>query len=383
MIPALAYPGILTPLNLDPKPFVDQDAVVSLFNPAIKEHQILHLTMDVLKPSIIRAFLSRGLLIEKVDVWRWSLTQAATAQPHTDGDFEKNNGRRVGINWSLFDDTSGVEFYNTDTGQTVYEEVPDGRSHTFWNFSKDTQPLVTWYGRYPSLINTQTPHFIIGPCGSYRHSVTIKIKDNPGYEDVLKKMWDLRIDHDFWPANIDILTVNQIANIVARIENNAEFLIPDGSFVAYNLPADIELLKIFYQFCKKPIKNFRVFKYTSGAKAQMHIDYDANLKKSPAYALNIPLYGSNNTEITFYKNMGGVVENNYGPAGSSLSPSDKSLVYRSSSLYITCPHLIRTNILHEVDIHDTTDRKVLSVRFMDDELDNPTDIISNIKLAIK
>jgi hypothetical protein len=383
MIPALVYPGILIPLNLDPKPFVDQDAVVSLFNPAIKEHQILHLAMDVLKPSIIRAFLSRGLLIEKVDVWRWSLTQAATAQPHTDGDFEKNNGRQVGINWSLFDDTSGVEFYNTNDGQTVYEQVPDGRHHTFWNFPKDTQPLVTWYGKYPSLINPQTPHFIIGPHGSYRHSVTIKIKDNPSYEDVLKKMWDLRIDHDFWPADISSDIVNRINSIVTRLENTHDLKIPQGNMSAYNVPKDLELIAIFSKFCKKPIKSFRIFKYKAGASANMHIDYDSHIKQFPAYALNIPLYGSDKCEINFYKNMGEFSEVMDPHAGSKMIPTDDSLVYPSSTLHITSPHLIRINVPHEVQIRNNAERKVLSVRFVDNELDNPTDIISNIKLAIK
>ena len=81
--------------------------------------------------------------------------------------------------------------------------------------------------------------------------------------------------------------------------------------------------------------------------------------------------------------MGGLIESTDKLTGSRLKAVDDNLVYRSSSLYITSPHLIRTNILHEVDIHDAANRKVLSVRFFDNELDNHTDIISNIKLAIK
>jgi hypothetical protein len=383
MIPNLSYPGILTPLNLDPKPFIDQDAVLSQFDPKIREHQILHLAMDVLKPSIIRAFLSRGLIIEKVDVWRWNLTAASTVHPHTDGDFNKNNGRRVGVNWNLFDDLSGVEFYNTDAGQTVYEQVPDGRHHTFWIFPKGTQPLITWRGKYPSLINPQAPHFIVGPHESYRHSVTIKIKDNPSYDDVLEKMWDLRIDRDFWPADISSDTVNRINSIVTRLENTHNLQIPQGNMSAYNVPNDLELIAIFSKFCKKPIKSFRVFRYKAGASANMHIDYDSYIKQFPAYALNIPLYGSDKCEINFYKNMGEFSEVMDQHAGSKMIPTDDTLVYPSSTLHITSPHLIRINTPHEVRIRDNAERKVLSVRFVDNELDNPTDIISNIKLAIK
>jgi hypothetical protein len=378
MIPNLSYPGILTPLNLDPQPLVNRDAVLSQFDLSNSKHQILHLDQSVLKPDIINALFKRGLIIEKVDIWRWNLSLSNGADPHSDGPTD-GTGRSVGVNWSMFSDDSGVEFYDNSEGNTVYEEMPDGRTHTSWLFPTETPPLVVWRSRYPSLINTQAPHRVVGPPGSFRYSITLKLKPNLTYSAMQARLWDLRVDHDYWPANIDISTVKQIANIVARIENNAEFLIPAGSFVAYNLPADAELLKIFYQFCKKPIKNFRVFKYTSGAKAHMHIDYDANLKKSPAYALNIPLYGSDNSEIIFYKNMGGLIEVTDSKTGSRLKATDVNLVYRSSSLYITSPHLIRTNILHEVDIHNTTDRKVLSVRFMDDELDNPTDILSNIK----
>lgn len=376
MIPNLSYPGILTPLNLDPHPLLDQDAVLSKFDPSDLEHQILHLNQDVLKPTIIDALSNRGLLIEKVDIWRWNLSVSSDFTPHTDGDIN-GAGRPVGINWNLSTDESGVEFYDLSQGTPVYEEKPDGRTHTLWTFPPEVKPLVVWRSRYPSLINPQAPHRVVGPAGSFRYSVTLKIIPSISYRAMQSTLWDLRVDYDFWSVNINRDTVEQISNIVTQLENTLS--IPTGELVAYNLPNDIELLKIFYKFCKKPIKSFRVFKYAAGAKADLHIDYDATVKQSPAYALNIPLYGSNNTEITFYKNMGGVVENNYGRAGSSLSPADKSLVYRSSLLSINTPHLIRTNIPHEVRIHDNSDRKVLSVRFIDSELTNPTEILSNIK----
>ena len=376
MIPNLSYPGILTPLNLDPQPLLDQDAVLSNFDLTNSENQVLHLDQIVLKPSIIKALTSRGLLIEKVDVWRWNLDISSVAIPHSDGNTD-GTGRTVGINWNILNNESGVEFYDSSIGETVYEKVPDGRTHTLWTFPTGTLPLVVWRSRYPSLINTQVPHRVVGPAGTFRYSITLKLKPNTSYYAVQSSLWDLRADYDFWPVNINLETVEHISNIVPQLENT--LTIPEGDLVAYNLPNDIELLKIFYKFCKKPIKSFRIFKYTAGVKAGLHIDYDATVKQSPAYALNIPLYGSNNTEITFYKNMGGVVENNYGRAGSSLSPADSNLVYRSSSLFITTPHLIRTNIPHEVTIHDNSDRKLLSVRFIDTELDNPTDILSNIK----
>lgn len=376
MIPNLSYPGILTPLNLDPHPLLDQDAVLSKFDPSDLEHQILHLDQDVLKPSIVEALVSRGLIIEKVDVWRWNLDKERDFTPHSDGDITRA-GRKVGINWNLLTDNSGVEFYDINQGMPVYEEVSDGRSHTLWTFPPEVKPLVVWRSRYPSLINTQSPHRVTGPAGTFRYSVTLKIIPNITYRAIQSTLWDLRADYDFWPVSIDTNIIEQISNAVTRLEQSVT--IPEGNLVAYNLPNDIELLKIFYKFCKKPIKSFRIFKYAEGATANLHIDYDATVKQSPAYALNIPLYGSNNAEIIFYKNMGEVKEVNDANTGSRLVPTDHSLVHRSSSLSITTPHLIRTNIPHEVRIHDNSNRKVLSVRFMDDKLDNPTDILSNIK----
>lgn len=382
MIPNLSYPGILTPLNLDPIPLLDQGAILSKFDLANSAHQVLHLDQIVLKPSIINALLNRGLSIKKVDIWRWNLSLSNNDDPHSDGSTD-GTGRTIGINWNMLNDNTGVEFYDNNQGSAVFKQMPDGRTHTNWLFPEGTSPLVVWRSRYPSLINTQTPHRVVGPPGTFRYSITLKLNPNLIYSEMQDRLWDLRIDHDYWPADIDSSTVNQISNIVTRLETNAKFSIPDGGVVAYNLPADAELLKIFNQFCKKSIKNFRVFKFTNGAKSHLHVDYDATLKRSPAYSLNIPLYGSDNTEITFYKNMGGLIESTDKLTGSRLKAVDDNLVYRSSSLYITSPHLIRTNILHEVDIHDAANRKVLSVRFFDNELDNPTDIISNIKLAIK
>jgi hypothetical protein len=376
MIPNLSYPGILTPLNLDPQPLLDQDAVLLQFDSSNAEHQVLHFDQNVLKPSIVTALITRGLLIEKVDVWRWNLDKEKDFTPHSDGDGTRN-GRRVGINWNLLADDSGVEFYDTNQGAPIFEEVPDGRSHTLWTFPPETKPLVVWKSRWPSLINTQVPHRVTGPAGAFRYSVTLKIGPNTTYRAIQSSLWDLRADYDFWSANINSETIEQISNIVTRLENS--ITIPEGNLVAYNLPTNINLLKIFYKFCKKPIKSFRVFKYKGGARANLHIDYDATVKQSPAYALNIPLYGSNNSEIIFYKNMGKVKEINDNETGSRLVPTDDSLVYRNSSLSITTPHLIRTNIPHEVRIHDNSDRKVLSVRFIDSELDNPTEILSNIR----
>lgn len=378
MIPELSYPSILTPLNLDPHPFNDKQSVLLQFNPAIAGHQVLHLKQDVLKPSIQEAITSRGLEIEKVDVWRWNLDKEKQFTPHTDGKFEDNSGRKVGINWNLFEDSSGVEFYDSNVGQTVYEEVPDGRTHTLWTFPEGTDPLVIWRSRYPSLINPQAPHHVIGPAGGYRHSITIKIKGNPTFDYVQDKLWDLRIDKDFWASHITPEDELKISSIVRRLESTVDLKIPDGNLAAYNLPKDPELMAVFSKFCKKTIKNFRVFRYKSGARAHLHIDYDGNLKQFPAYALNIPLYGSNNCEINFYKNMGGLTELGDKDTGTRMVPTDNNLVYPSSTLSITTPHLIRINIPHEVYIHNNSERKVLSVRFIDTELDNPTDILSNV-----
>jgi hypothetical protein len=370
MIPSLSYPGILTPLNLDPRPLVDQESVLSNFDLSNDEHQVQHLPSTVLKKSIVDQFLMRGLIIKKVDVWRWNLDYEKHAVPHTDGNYD-TGGRTVGVNWPLVDYTSGVEFYDTDIGETIFEEVPDGRTHTLWNFPSGTEPLVTWRSRYPSLINPQTPHRVTGT--GFRYSVTLKFEGKLSYDTVLKKLWDLRIDYDYWAVNIEQTTLDKILELVNRLELTATM--PEGKIVAYNLDRDLELIKLISTFCKKPVKSLRVFKYEEGAVPALHIDYDNTLKQFPAYALNIPLSGSNECEIDFYKNTGGLKEFWHNTAGSYMMPSDDNLVFKSSTLAINSPHLLRINIPHQVRINKGASRKVLSIRFIDTELDNPTDII--------
>ncbi len=363
-------------MMLDKDPLIDAKEVFGRFNYNLKESQILHLTDDVLKPEIRKLFNDRGLIVEKVDVWRWSTDSQKNVPPHTDGNYSTLRGRAAGLNWG-FDDITGVEFYDIDCGTTELEDVSDGRQHTLWYFPKDTQPLITWKNRYPSLINPQTPHKVVGPEGSYRHSITIKFLGNPSYNTVLEKLWDLREDVDFWPVDISVDDIQILKTIIERVEQSIEKF--DAGMSGYNLPKDTELEDFLKRFIKKPIKSMRVFNYKEGAGANMHIDYDRTLKKSPAYGLNIPLFGSENSYINFYKNLGGTKEQWHESVGSFLWVSDESKVFSSSTLLIDKPYLIRINIPHAVDIKDKVKRKVLSVRFLDDYDCLPSDIIKLTK----
>jgi hypothetical protein len=377
MIPNLSYTGVLTPLNLDPNPLVDQDAVLSNFNQDNNNHQVQHLPVTVLKKSVADQFTSRGIEIEKVDVWRWNLDFEKDGIPHTDGNYEQGTGRKAGVNWTLVNYDSEVKFYDQSIGNTVFEQVPDGRTHTLWNFPKGTQPIVSWKSKYPSLINPQTPHLVSGT--GFRHSVTLKFVGNLPYDVVLDKLADLRLDQDFWPVNIDELTLTQMLEIVNRLDASME--VPVGKVVGYNLPRDPELLTLLSKFCKKPIKSLRVFRYETDASPSLHIDYDNKLKQFPAYALNFTLSGNEDCEIDFYKNMGGIKEFWDHGAGSYMMAEDPALLFKNSTLKINSPHLLRINIPHQVKLYSSS-RRVLSIRFIDTELDNPTDIIQPNCLTI-
>lgn len=371
MIPEISLPGVLTPMMLDKDPLIDINEVLGRFDYSIKESQILHLTDDILKPSIKKLLNDRGLIIEKIDVWRWAVDSQRNVPPHTDGKYSALRGRAAGLNWGL-DNNSGVEFYDTNSGTTELEDVSDGRQHTLWYFPKGTNPIITWKNQYPSLINPQVPHKIIGEPGSYRHSITIKFLGNPSYDTVLKKLWDLREDVDFWPVDMSIEDFQILTQMVTRLEESMPTI--DTGMSGYNLPRDIEFETFLKKFIKKPIKSMRIFNYKEGAGAKMHIDYDNTIKISPAYGLNIPIYGSDNCYINFYKNLGGIIERWEDSVGSFLWVSDESKVFPSSTLLINKPYLIRINIPHSVNIADNSKRKVLSIRFLDDTTSLPSEI---------
>jgi hypothetical protein len=376
MIPEIFLEGVVTPLNFTKDPLLSKNDVLSKFLNK-KGNQILHFTEDILKPEIKKILNERGLKIEKVDVWRWDINFEFPAPAHTDGDYRNNMGRKVGLNWGLDSDT-GVEFFDTINGTINFESEIDGRTHTLWSYPSGTLPLITWKNKFPSLINTQVPHHITGPKNSFRYSITIKFLGNPSYDDVLTKLWDVRLDKDFWQVDLAVADFDFLKMFILNFEK--ENNITNTNLSAYNLPRDSELLKVLKKYCKKEIKAMRVFTYQAGANAKKHIDYDHVLKVSPAYGLNIPLYGSNNCYIDFYKNLGDVVEKWADGTGSFLWPSDESLVYYSSTVQINQPYLIRINIPHAVRIEDSCERKVLSVRFNDSKLDNPSDIVSNLVL---
>jgi len=388
MIPEISLSNVLTPLKIDISPLIDQDSIFKQFDNNLKNHQVLHLTDSILKPEIKTLINNRGLIIEKIDVWRWNTDVERNGPPHTDGDYEKSKGRKAGLNWGL-DNETGVEFYDVTFGNTQFESVSDGRTHTLWNFPKNVLPLITWKNKFPSLINTQIPHHIVGPVGSIRYSMTIKFLNNPGYDTILKKLWDLREDLDGWKVSIDNQDLDNIKEIVEEVESQMT-IDNTGLHVGYNLPRDKRLLNIMEKFTNKRIKSFRIFSYKKNATLEIcrqhklnqqdpkhcHIDYDNFLKVSPKYALNIPLYGSNESYVDFYKNLGNTVEKFHTDAGSYLLPEDYTKVFFSSSIKLNVPYLIRTDIPHLVRIEDNVERKVLSIRFWDDN-GMPSEILNN------
>lgn len=375
LIPNTSIPGVLTPLRIDPQPLIDIKEILGRFDYTKKDlTEILHLNDNILKPEIKKLFNDRGLEIEKIDVWKWSINSQKNVSPHTDGNYFNKEGRAAGINWG-FDNVTGVNFYDPSLGSTTDVELKDNktRSHTLWSYENDTQPLTTWNNKYPSLINPQIPHKIVGPENSYRCSITIKFLGNPSYNTVLEKLWDLREDIDFWPVDMNQKDVNVLAEMITRLEESMSK--SDAGMSGYNLPRDTEIENFLKQFIKKPIKSMRIFNYKEGAGADLHIDYDNVLKESPTYGLNIPIFGSDNCYIDFYKNLGGIIEKWADSVGSFSWVEDESKVFHSSQLLINKPYLIRINIPHKVKITDNAKRKVLSVRFKDDYNDLPTDIV--------
>ena len=101
----------------------------------IKDVQVFHMTEEILKPSVLRILKSKGLYIEKIDVWGWNLSESSKSPPHTDGDFSTDTGRKVGLNWSLSTDNSSVDFFDHAQGSPRFENLGD-RSHTFWKMNE-------------------------------------------------------------------------------------------------------------------------------------------------------------------------------------------------------------------------------------------------------
>lgn len=368
----ITLPGVVTPLSIDKNPLINQAAIFEKFDQTKKGNQVLHYTDEILKPEVKKIINDRGLKIEKIDVWKWSVDLEKNAPAHTDG-ASYPNGRKVGLNWGLTDNQSCVEFYDASLGKPETEYEPDGREHTLWHFPNGTTPSIVWDSTFPSLINPQVPHHIIGQPGSFRYSMTIKFINNPSYNFVLEKLWDLREDIDSWEVKIVKEDFDELSCIINELEKS---IVPiEDTVSSYVLPRDPALIRLIEKFIKKPIKTIRLINYREGGDAKIHIDYDNVLKASPSYALNIPLYGSEHCYIDFYKNLGGVKELWHEGTGSYLLPCDDSKVFLNSTLLINKPHLLRINVPHAVRITNKSKRKVLSIRFIDDYNDLPSDIV--------
>lgn len=378
MIPGISEPNTLIPLDIDADPLVDRLEILSRFAQDNKS-QVLHLTQDILKPTVLKMINDRGLEIDKIDVWRWNLTNSRTGVPHTDGQYGNGTGRNVGMNWSLENDGSGVEFFDAALGTQEFEDLID-RSHASWIFPKGTEPTVVWNNRYPSLINTQVPHLVTGADGTFRYSMTIKFKGNPTFDIVATKLWDLRLDSDDWDVPVSNEDWQTIKDEVITIEQK-EGVVPNltTNIISYKLPTELsgKIISVLSRFSKRKVKSLRIFIMKPGFKAGMHIDYDQWLDVIPRYAMNFPLYGCEDSFVEFHRNTGeqGRDSNEATGVGGYLYPKDYSKVFHNSTLYMLTPKLVRIDVPHVVDNFSNHERKILSVRFFEEPGDLPSHII--------
>jgi Holliday junction resolvase RusA-like endonuclease len=378
MIPDIFYPDVLIPLDLDLDPLNDKNQILEMFSD-IKDVQVFHMSENILKPSILTILKSKGLYIDKIDVWGWNLTESSKSPPHTDGNFFSNTGRQVGLNWSLSKDNSRVDFFNHSQGSPKFEDLGN-RSHTFWEMKKETVAIVSWKNRYPSLLNTQTPHLVTGPPGEIRYSITVKFKGNPTFDDVVKRLWDLRLDVDHWPVNFSKPDLDNILTALADVEQQKDVVQNLGHKISsYKLPLELSdnIVKILKKYTKRTIKSLRIFHMQPGYKTDLHIDYDKWLDKIPRYALNIPIFGCEDSCVEFYRNLGdqGKQSNDTVGVGGYLYPTDMSRVFYSSTLFMLEPTMIRIDVPHLVNNFSNHERKILSVRFFEEDNDLPSDII--------
>lgn len=384
MIPEISYPNVLVPLDIDKDPLIDKKSVMDQFNNQ-QTLQVLHLTEDILKPEILNILKSRGLEIDKIDVWRWELSTSSLNRPHSDGNFLNGSGRKVGLNWSISDESSRVDFYDQQLGRPEFEDLKD-RSHTFWNLPEGTDPLISWTNKYPSLLNTQVPHIVRGPADEWRYSITIKFKGNPDYSSVCNKLWDLRLDQDYWTVSIDHNDLKIISQEVLDIEKLSGVVANLGHKISsYKLPTEHapNITSVLKKYSNKKLKSLRIFLMQPTKKSDMHIDFDQFLNVQPRYALNIPLYGCEDSKVEFYRNLGDVIsgEGKKSGVGGYLYPTDESKVYINSTLYMLDPTLIRVDNPHVVDNFSDHDRKILSIRFFEDPTDLPSDIVNNLAIV--
>lgn len=388
MIPGFSYKNILCPLKLDPHPLIDKQGLLNAFDLKNNKNQVLHMTDKILKESVLDVFHKRNLFIEKIDVWRWNLNFTSVLRPHTDGDFRSRQSRQVGINWSMFDDDSRVCFFDSSIGETEFEKTPDGRTHTFWKFNPGTEPLIIWNNKNPSLISPQAPHLVTGPQNKFRYSLTIKFKENPTYDIVESRLWDLRLDTDYWKVKFidDDLSRLQQAVDFTENQNNLDPKRNTG-ISSYKLPLEFSnpILKIISRYSKLDVKSLRIFKYQPEVGAELHTDFDKWADTITEYALNIPLENCDNSCTTqFYRNLGDYKSSSNEETGTGgyLYPTDMNKVHYSSEFSLTSPTLIRTGVPHKVVNKCTSERKILSIRFKNSDQLLPTDIINEIFLRL-
>jgi hypothetical protein len=240
--------------------------------------------------------------------------------------------------------------------------------------------MIQWNNRYPSLINTQVPHKVAGPVGNFRYSITIKIKGNPTFLEVADRLWDLRLDTDCWRAPINDEEWEIIKNEVTDIEK-IEGVVPvrTTDISSYKLPTEYahKIKEILNIRTKRKLKSLRIFKMKPRCKTGMHVDYDQWLKIVPRYALNIPLYGCEDSLVKFHRNTGeqAIGSNEESGTGGYVYPKDYTKVFYSSSLNMLTPTLIRIDVPHSVDNFSDHERKILSIRFFEEVGDLPSNII--------
>ena len=173
-------------LNIDLNPLNNKD---QLFND-VGTNQITQFKKNVLSSSIINLFESRNLIIDKVIIWQWNLNEVHLKNPHTDGDLTNKNLKRfAGINW-VISGQSSLDFWKIDNNDKFKVIKNKNSFFTEW-YLQDKQPLASWNGKIPSLVNPQVPHRVRKTGNdNIRKSVVISF-NNIQFHELVEKLKDI------------------------------------------------------------------------------------------------------------------------------------------------------------------------------------------------
>ena len=69
----MQYHNVLTPMDFPMNPLQNIDYVLNLFDLKSTNDQVLHLDDSILKLEVKNLINNSDLIIEKINVWRWSI----------------------------------------------------------------------------------------------------------------------------------------------------------------------------------------------------------------------------------------------------------------------------------------------------------------------